>query len=100
MNAGLRLGCADCTTEIVVVRPPRGDVTLSCAGAPLVDVGAPRSGSGHVGAGEGGGALLGKRYEDEEAGLEVLCTTPGPGTLACDGRPMAVKRAKPLPSSD
>jgi hypothetical protein len=101
MDAGLRLGCADCTTEVVVVRPPHGDVALSCGGSPLVDMAASRPGTGHGPApGDGGGVLLGKRYEDEHAGLEVLCTKPGPGTLTCDGRPMTVKRAKPLPSSD
>jgi hypothetical protein len=99
MNAGLRLGCADCATEIVVVRPPHGDVTLSCGGAPLVEVDAPRQGTGHAGAGATG-VLLGKRYEDHEVGIEVLCTKPGTGVLACDGRPMTVKSAKPLPASD
>ena len=46
------------------------------------------------------GSLLGKRYEDETAGVEVLCTKPGPGALACDGRALTLKSAKPLPSSD
>jgi len=99
MKAGLRLGCADCPTEVVVVRPPAGEVALTCAGAALVDVDAARSTAGHAGA-EGDGSLLGKRYTDDEAGIELLCTKPGPGSLACDGRPMGIKKAKPLPSSD
>ena len=41
--------------------------------------------------------LLGKRYADEASGIELLCTKPGPGPLAVDGRPLVVKGAKPLP---
>ncbi len=44
--------------------------------------------------------LLGKRYEDEVSGLEVLCSKGGDGTLTLDDRPLVVKSAKPLPSSD
>jgi hypothetical protein len=99
MKAGLRLGCADCTTEVIVVRPPQGDVQLTCGGSALVDLDPARQAKGH-GDANGEGTLLGKRYSDEEAGLELLCTKPGTGVLACDGRPMGIKSAKPLPSSD
>ena len=44
--------------------------------------------------------LLGKRYEDEASGLEVLCSKGGDGTLTLDDTPLVVKSAKPLPSSD
>ncbi len=47
-----------------------------------------------------GGTLLGKRYVDEQTGLEVLCTKPGTGSLAADGRPLTIKAPKPLPASD
>ncbi|HYA67991.1 MAG TPA: hypothetical protein VED63_04580 [Acidimicrobiales bacterium] len=101
MKAGLRLGCADCSTEVIVVRPPEGEVTLSCGGSALVDVDSPRHESGHPDAASDlAGVLLGKRYEDDVTGIELLCTKPGTGALACDGRPMGVKQAKPLPSSD
>ena len=43
---------------------------------------------------------MGKRYSDEESGLEVLCSKAGEGALAGDGRALPVKGAKPLPSSD
>jgi len=46
------------------------------------------------------GSLLGKRYIDEDSGLEALCAKPGAGSLSADGRPLAVKDAKKLPSSD
>ena len=50
--------------------------------------------------GPDGGTLLGKRYVDEASGIELLCSKGGSGSLACDGRAMTVKGAKPLPSSD
>jgi hypothetical protein len=99
MKAGIRLGCAECTTEVIVVRAPEGDVTLTCGDVPFVEVDAVRKGTGH-GDANGEGTLLGKRYADDEVGLELLCTKAGTGALACEGRPMSIKRAKPLPSSD
>ena len=44
------------------------------------------------------GVVLGKRYEGE--GIELLCSAAGDGTLTSDGRPLALKTAKPLPASD
>jgi hypothetical protein len=51
-------------------------------------------------AGQRDGTLLGKRYADEDLGVEVLCTKAGTGTLALDGTPLPIKAAKPLPASD
>lgn len=99
IKAGQRLACAACPTELVVVRPPSGSVEVTCGGVGLVDPGDERPGDGHS-ATDGDGALVGKRYADEESGLELLCSKPGPGPLAVDGRPMPIKGAKPLPSSD
>jgi hypothetical protein len=47
-----------------------------------------------------GGSLLGKRYADEDLGLELLCMKAGEGTLAVDGTAIPLRDAKPLPSSD
>jgi hypothetical protein len=44
--------------------------------------------------------LLGKRYVHEAAGLEVLCTKAGDGSLTVAGELLPQKDAKPLPSSD
>lgn len=44
--------------------------------------------------------LIGKRYVDATGTLEVLCTSSGTGELTCDGAPMTLKAAKPLPASD
>jgi hypothetical protein len=46
------------------------------------------------------GSQLGKRYADDEFGVELLCTKAGQGTLAVNGRPLPLKAAKPLPASD
>ena len=47
-----------------------------------------------------GGTQIGKRYADEESGLEVLVTKAGPGSLSIGTDALAEKGAKPLPSSD
>ena len=99
IKAGSRLACPDCTVELVVVRPPSTGVVLTCGGVAVVEAGGDRPGSGHADA-AGEGTLVGKRYADEESGIEVLCAKPGPGTLAVDGREVPIKGAKPLPSSD
>jgi hypothetical protein len=99
LKAGLRLACPRCTTEVVVVRAPADDVMLTCSESALVGVDSAREGTGHPTTGTDG-MLLGKRYVDEPADLELLCTKAGPGALACDGRVLGIRGAKPLPSSD
>lgn len=96
-KAGLKLRSTACSTEVIVVRPTAESVELTCCGAPLTadDVAPPESATA-----DADGILLGKRYTDEQTGLEVLCTKPGAGPLAVDGRSLTVKGAKPLPSSD
>lgn len=96
--AGARLRSALSATEVIVVRPPSREVELTCGGAPLVPFGA--EGESGPATDLDGETLLGKRYFHEETGIELLCTRPGKGRLACDGEEMALKDAKPLPSSD
>ena len=100
LNAGTRLESATCDTQVVVVRAPGGDadVDLRCGGAPMrpLDSGGERAAP----TGDGEPTLMGKRYADEELGLEVLCTQPGDGSLSVGDEPLLVKGAKPLPSSD
>lgn len=43
---------------------------------------------------------LGKRYQCEQCGTEVLCNKPGNGTVECCDQQMKLKEPKPLPSSD
>jgi len=99
LKPGLRWESATCSTQVVVVRARAdSDVDLRCGGQPMrpLDSGPP------VAAPEAGGepTLLGKRYADEAAGVEVLCTRGGDGTLSMGDQPLAMKTAKPLPSSD
>ena len=99
LKAGTRLRSNVCKTEAMVVAAPAGDVELTCGGAPMIAIAeAAEGGSPADGAAEG--TQLGKRYVNEAADLEVLCTKPGDGSLGVDGTLLVIKEAKPLPSSD
>ena len=102
LRAGSRLSSVVDATEVIVVRPPSVAAVITCGGEPMVAPGdrppGPPDATSDAPGGEG--ALLGKRYDDEESGVELLCTKPGSFPLACDGRPLRVKEAKPLPASD
>ena len=39
LKSGQRLRSQVCTTEVIVVRVPADDITLSCGGAPMVELG-------------------------------------------------------------
>lgn len=99
VKVGARLACPECPTEVVVTKVGGDDVALACSGSQLVALDAGRPQGGH-GASSDEPPQLGKRYVDDEAGLELLCTKPGTGELTCGGRRLALKSAKPLPSSD
>jgi hypothetical protein len=99
VKPGLKLRSTADATEVVVVRAPSVPVELTCGGRPMVPATEAAEASG-VMPGQEEATQLGKRYTDDDAGLEVLCTKPGDGRLACDGRPLVLKSAKPLPSSD
>jgi hypothetical protein len=99
LKAGQRLASTVCDAEVVVVKAPGGEVEVCCGGAPMVELG-QQGERGDLDASLGDPPLLGKRYADEDAGLELLCTKPGKGALTLDGVVLAVKGAKPLPSSD
>jgi hypothetical protein len=99
LRAGQKLHSAVCDAQVVVVRAPADDIDVGCGGAPLLEDGQDASGA-TLDASLGDGPLLGKRYADEDLGLELLCTRAGQGALTVDGRALPVKGAKPLPSSD
>jgi hypothetical protein len=89
------------TVSVVVVRAPAGEVEITSAGVPLYDAkGGGTAPDGTADPDQQAGTQLGKRYADEELGLELLCAKPGTGTLAVDGVPLPLKDAKPLPASD
>lgn len=100
LSPGTRLRSVTDTTEVVVVRAGADEVDLCCGGTAMAPQGADVPSSGPPVAGFDAGTLVGKRYEDTEVGLEVLCTKAGPGSLSIGARAMTQKDAKPLPSSD
>jgi hypothetical protein len=89
-----------CDAEVVVVTAPAGEVDLRCGGHPMVpvDQAAPRDHAAEPGF--DGGLLIGKRYTDESGSLELLCTKAGTSSLSVGDHVLAIKGAKPLPSSD
>jgi len=89
LKAGARLKSVACETQVIVVRAPQGDVEVTCGGAVMVPVDAAADGT-----------QLGKRYADEELGLELLCTKAGNGSLRVNGVVIGLKQAKALPASD
>ena len=98
LKPGTRLESVTCDTQVVVVRAPADYVDVRCGGEPLQPIGA--GGERKTMTGTGDPTLTGKRYADEDLGLELLCTRAGEGWLSVGDRPLPVKGAKPLPSSD
>jgi hypothetical protein len=98
LRPGQKLYSGVCDAEFVVVKAPATPVDVGCGGSPLHAE--SRSREGEVDTTLGDAVLLGKRYADEELGLELLCTRPGTGAVTVDGVALPVKGAKPLPSSD
>ena len=97
LAAGKRLKSAVCTTEIMVIAAPDGDVELCCGGAPM------REGDGNGAALDpdfADGTAIGKRYVNDDGSLEVLCVKAGDGSLAVGDEALAVKDAKKLPKTD
>ena len=90
--------------RVVVVRAP-SDVRplIACGGEPMVPASAaprPPGPRPSPAAPEEPGTLIGKRYVNADETLELLCVSSGSGALSCDGTPMTIKAAKPLPASD
>ena len=87
-------------TRMIVVRAPAAEVELRCGGAPMVDAGQAAAPTATADPALRDGTRLGKRYADEDLGIELLCTKPGEGTVEANGVALPVKDAKPLPASD
>jgi hypothetical protein len=101
LRPGVQLASTVCGTRVIVVRAPAGaSPRIACGGRPMVDASAATPSEKPAPAAGDAGTLLGKRYVDAGGTLELLCTSPGTGELTCDGAPMTVKAAKPLPASD
>jgi hypothetical protein len=93
------LKSATCTTEVMVMKAPAGDVDLRCGGKAMLDI---KDGGGgeSVHPDFATGTQLGKRYADAAGTLELLATKQGDGTLSLGEEPMGPLGAKSLPASD
>ncbi|MET0183494.1 MAG: hypothetical protein ABW199_11460 [Caulobacterales bacterium] len=100
LKPGSRWKSAVCDTEIVIVRPAKGDVSLECGGYPMVAQTAEKPAGLTMKSEFSGGTLMGKRYADPDTGVEALCSKGGAGTLGIDGRAIQLQEAKKLPASD
>jgi hypothetical protein len=101
LSVGRRLRSNVSETEVIVIRPPDTPVELLCGGDPMCVVdAAPAAATALAATTDDHLIVLGKRYVDDESGLEVLCTKAGTGPLVVDGRQLAIKAPKALPASD
>jgi hypothetical protein len=100
LKPGSRWKSAVCDAEAVVVRPPSAPGVLECGGQPMVPHGGEKPAGLALSPDHAAGSLLGKRYTDADSGLEALCSKAGAGSLSLSGKPLTVKEAKKLPSSD
>lgn len=99
LTPGVRLRSAACDTEVIVVRATGEEADVRCAGAPMVPLDDEPRGVEPMTAFDLG-TVLGKRYVTADETIELLCTKAGAGSLSLGEEPLAVKGAKPLPSSD
>jgi hypothetical protein len=100
LKTGSRLFSTVCSTEMVAVRVPSGEVDVTIGGVPPVFAATDRDSDATIVTGHDGGAAMGKRYVDRDGTIELLCTKPGDGVPALDGELLELKDAKPLPASD
>jgi hypothetical protein len=101
IKTGARVRSAVCNTEVIVVRAAAGtDLDLRCGGQPMLPLTETRDPDAKPDPEFAGGAAMGKRYADEELGLELLVTKAGEGSLSIGTALLGLKDAKPLPSSD
>ncbi len=99
LKVGERLRSTACTTELIIVRAPTVDVDLRCGGHPVAPI-TDTVTTNDISADASGGTQTGKRYGDEDLGIEILVTKAGGGSLQLGTIPLELKQAKQLPSSD
>jgi hypothetical protein len=99
LKVGQRLKSIVCSTEIMVIAAPEGEVQLTCGGAQMTD-GERNGEGGSVHTDHSKGSTIGKRYVSEAGDLEILCVKPGEGSLAVGDVALNLKEAKKLPKTD
>jgi hypothetical protein len=83
----------------MVIRAPTESIDLRCGGHAFQPIGAEAAQQSPA-SGFDQGTQIGKRYCDEDLGLELLCTKAGEGSISVGEIPLAIKGAKALPASD
>ena len=99
LKAGTRMKSAVCSSEVMVIAAPEGDIDVTCGGVSMIGS-ADTAEGGSVDPAHAEGTQLGKRYVNDAGDLELLCVKPGEGSLATNGEVLVLKEAKALPSSD
>jgi hypothetical protein len=84
----------------MVVRAPSESVDIRCGGAPFVAMDADPAEIDPLQPGFDQGTLVGKRYGDDEIGIELLCTKGGPASISIGSEVLVPKGSKALPASD
>jgi hypothetical protein len=98
LRPGDKLASTVSATKVVVIRAPADrNPQIACGGSPMVPAASAEQPPADGGPQQ---TLIGKRYQDVTETVEVLCISSGSGELSCDGAPMTLKAAKPLPASD
>jgi len=97
-KTGERLRSRVSKVNVIVVRAAEGLEELTCGGVPLARMDDAVGNEQDLT--EGTAIELGKRYENAEGTVELLCVAAGIGELALGGSPLTLKSAKPLPASD
>jgi hypothetical protein len=100
LRPGQKLHSAVSDAQVVVIRAPETEVDVGCGGVPMLGDGEAPAAAAELDPSLGDGPELGKRYADDDLGLELLCSRGGEGALTVDGHLLLLKGAKPLPSSD
>lgn len=99
LRPGLKLKSAVCATEVIVVTTAGGDIDVTCGGVSMVQA-TDEAPEATAVDGLTDGTLLGKRYCDADATVEVLCTKPGDGSVGIGQAALSLKEATALPASD
>jgi len=99
LKPGSRWKSAVCDAEIVVVKKQSAPIILECGAEALSPVRRREMPQHRLRLSMRPGPRS-ANLRDEETGLEVLCSKTGAGSLSVAGRPLTLRDAKQLPSSD
>ena len=100
LRPGQKLHSAVCDAQVVVVKAPPARSRSAAGAHPLLDDGQEADGAAALDPSLGEAPCSASATPTTSSGLELLCTRAGTGALTVDGRPLLIKGAKPLPSSD